>query len=301
MAKNTIEFGRLNQKMGRKKPPRYPDDPAPRPQPKIPNRAGPRKKPAPTYTAPPKSTAEKILTGNPFNSKQIGTVLKGAAGVAKRIDSGKKVVDRAIMSGAKNATKFVLGSATRGNGMAKKAIRSIDDPTKYLTPSKRTPQKSKPNGGRTEYTLERKYRIPRKPAPRQTLPSRPPSKDGKPAPRQTLEYRMPRKPRDPNRPRPVPMPRMPRKPRDPNRPRPVPMPNGPKRKGDGPYAVPPSRRPRPSKDGRKTGPAVTTKPYKRPKNGSKTGPQKLPAYPKDRKPKTTTLPYKPKPRKKTLY
>ena len=297
MAKNPIEFGRLNQKMGRKKPPRYPDDPAPRPKPKIPNRMAPSKKPAPRYTPRPKSTAEKILTGNPFNSKQVGTVLKGAAGVAKRIDSGKKVVDRAIVSGAKNATKFVLGSATRGNGMAKKAIRSIDDPMKYLTPSKRTPQKRKPNGGRTELTLERRYPKPpkgegiRKPAIRPTLPKRPPSKDAKPAPRQYLKDNGGGTPKPKRRPnsegktikagdprldkyhavwkfdgsgkggRPIP------------RPRPRPTKTGPSKGSDG-RAYPKAKVPKM---------------------------QILPAYPKDKKPKITTLPYKPKPRKKTLY
>ena len=268
---------RKPKKMGRKFP--LPDDPAPRPQP---SKMGPRKKPAPPkYTPRPKSTLQKIVTGNPFNTKQIGTVVKGAVGVAKKIDSGKKVVDRAIVSGAKNATKFILGSTGSSKGMAKKAVNSMQDPMRYIAPSKRKP---KPNGGRSERTLERKYPKPpkgggeRKPAPRQTLPSRPPSKNAKPAPRQTLE----RRPRDPSDTEPFNV-----RPRKPS-------------KGKMPAFAYPERY---------TGKGPQPKPAKPPKRGDGRAYPKdkvpkiklLPAYPKDKKPKITTLPYKPKPRKKTLY
>ena len=256
---------RKPKKMGRKFP--LPDDPAPRPQP---SKMGPRKKPAPPkYTPRPKSTLQKIVTGNPFNTKQIGTVVKGAVGVAKRIDSGKKVVDRAIVSGAKNATKFILGSAGSGKGMARKAVDSMQDPMRYIAPSKRKP---KPNGGRSERTLERKY-------------PKPPKGGGerKPAPRQTLERTV----------KPI------------GTPRPAP-----KKKGTGGtikagdprldkyhafYKFDGSGKGRPTPKPPKRGDGRAYPKDKVPKI------KLLPAYPKDKKPKTTTLPYKPKPRKKTLY
>lgn len=213
---------------------------------------------------------------------------------------------------AKNPIEF--GKLNQKMGR-KKPPRYPDDPAprpQPKIPNRMAPSK-KPNGGRSEFTLERRYPKPpkgegiRKPAIRPTLPKRPPSKDAKPAPRQYLKDNSggtakprprkvgPRKKSNGDTPqsenpkrlsRPVPMPRRPRKPIN----------------GKMPAFAYPERY---TGDGRGRQP----KPAKPPKRGDGRAYPKakvpkmqiLPAYPKDKKPKITTLPYKPKPRKKTLY